>query len=30
MMRGLEHPSYKERLQELGLVGLDKTERGSH
>lgn len=30
MMRGLEHLSYKERLQELGLVGLDMSERGSH
>lgn len=30
MMRDLEHLSYKHRLQELGLVVLDKTERGSH
>lgn len=28
-MRSLEHLSYKERQQELGLLNLKKTERGS-
>ncbi|KAJ7419551.1 hypothetical protein WISP_53132 [Willisornis vidua] len=30
MMNGLEIVSYEDRLQELGLVSLEKTERGSH
>lgn len=30
MMSSLEHPSLEEKLQELGLVSLEKTERESH
>jgi len=29
MMRSLEHLHYKERLRDLGLFSLKKTERGS-
>lgn len=30
MIRGLEHVSYQERLRELGVSNLEKTERGFH